>query len=152
MTILVILWIGLSMNGVLAQENDYSKFLEDLEEESVPGEIDWLENLWDLQQHPLNLNTAEEEDLLEIPFLSPDLAHRIVRWRRKNHPGFTSPKDLLQIDGFTQELLEAMTPFIRAGPVRVMPTIFYRYQGSVEFPRRQGYVTGAYQNPFYLLQ
>jgi hypothetical protein len=133
------------------QETEILDLLLNPEQESENGEIAWIENLWVLTQHPVNVNTASIPDLLQIPFLSPEIAYRIIRFRDKTK-NFTSVEELYQIEGVTEELLKALTPFIYVGPVPKSFSIVYRFQSILEFPQRRGYLLNSYHNPFYLQQ
>ena len=59
----------------------------------------------------LNLNTATEEELEDLPGIGPVLAGRIVAWREQNG-AFTSEEDVLDVDGIGPSIWEAIEPFV----------------------------------------
>lgn len=60
---------------------------------------------------PLDLNSANEEELELLPGIGPALAERIVEFRHKNG-GFSSPKDLLQVKGIGEKKLNAVMEYL----------------------------------------
>lgn len=59
----------------------------------------------------LNLNTASQAELEELPGIGPVLAERIVTYRTENGP-FSSVEQLVEIDGISTATLEELRPFI----------------------------------------
>lgn len=53
----------------------------------------------------ININTAELEDLLYVPFINPALAENIIKYR-DSHGGFASIEDLLKVPGMDAETFE----------------------------------------------
>ena len=47
---------------------------------------------------PVNINTASESQLAELPGIGPSIAERIVRYRQKTGP-FNTTEDLKQVKG-----------------------------------------------------
>ena len=62
----------------------------------------------------LDLNLAEVADLEQLPGLGATLARRIIRWRR-DHGGFTSVDQLLEVNGIGASKLEAIRDYITVG-------------------------------------
>ena len=62
----------------------------------------------------LDLNLAEVADLEQLPGLGATLARRIIRWRR-DHGGFTSVDQLLEVNGIGESKLEAIRDYITVG-------------------------------------
>lgn len=60
----------------------------------------------------LNINTAQIEDLLKLPGMNQDTAHNIVAYR-ETQGAFTSPEDLIHVDGFSYEKIDALRPYIK---------------------------------------
>ncbi|MBW1710616.1 MAG: helix-hairpin-helix domain-containing protein [Deltaproteobacteria bacterium] len=58
-----------------------------------------------------NINTADVEDLTQVPLITRDLAERIVEYREEVGD-FQVLEELLQVDGFTYKLLERLRPFL----------------------------------------
>src|SRR5882672_7194221 len=59
----------------------------------------------------LNLNTANEEQLMLLPSVGPAKAERIVTWRKKNG-GFKRVADLRRVKGFGYKTFKRLEPFI----------------------------------------
>ena len=57
-----------------------------------------------LKGKTVNINTATVEQFMEVPLITKDLAQRIVEYREANGD-FQVIEELLQVDGFTRELL-----------------------------------------------
>lgn len=56
---------------------------------------------------PLNLNSATEEQLKNIPGIGPSKAKEILNYREQNH-GFNSIDDLMKIKGFGKKIFEKL--------------------------------------------
>ena len=59
----------------------------------------------------VNINTATVEQFMQVPLISKELAERIVEYREENGD-FQVLEELLQVDGFTRELLRRLKPFL----------------------------------------
>jgi len=59
----------------------------------------------------LNLNTANEEQLMLLPTVGPSKAERIVTWRKKNG-GFKRIADLRRVKGFGYKTFKRLEPFL----------------------------------------
>ncbi|BCW96052.1 MAG: helix-hairpin-helix domain-containing protein [Fimbriimonadales bacterium] len=62
-------------------------------------------------QFPINLNTADAEQLEAIPGIGPVLAQRIIEYRQ-THGRFQSVDDLLEVHGIGAKRLENMRPYV----------------------------------------
>ena len=62
----------------------------------------------------VDINTADAQQLQRLEGIGPVLAQRIVDWRGANGK-FTSPEDLLEVDGIGNATLENMREFITIG-------------------------------------
>jgi competence protein ComEA len=51
----------------------------------------------------VNINTASESQLAELPGIGPSIAERIVRYRQKTGP-FKTPEDLKQVKGIGDKI------------------------------------------------
>jgi competence protein ComEA len=60
----------------------------------------------------VDLNTAEEATLDELPGIGPALADRIVAWRDE-HGRFASVDDLLEVSGIGESVLERLRDLVR---------------------------------------
>ena len=63
---------------------------------------------------PVDLNTAEIDELMTLPGIGAVYAQRILEYREL-HGGFTSVADLLQIEGFGTGRLERILDYITVG-------------------------------------
>ncbi|UCG42353.1 MAG: helix-hairpin-helix domain-containing protein [candidate division WOR-3 bacterium] len=71
-----------------------------------------------LQLRPVELNRARVDELLDIPWLNPVLAHRVAAYRDSAH-GFQSIGELRRVGGMTDEWFRALAPLLttqQAGP------------------------------------
>jgi competence protein ComEA len=59
----------------------------------------------------LNLNTATEDQLMQLPTVGPAKAERIVEWRKKNG-GFKRVADLRRVKGFGYKTFKKLEPFL----------------------------------------
>ena len=65
-----------------------------------------------LQGKTVNINTATAEDFVKnVPLITPELAKRIVEYREETGD-FQVLEELLQVDGFTRDLLRRVKPFL----------------------------------------
>jgi competence ComEA-like helix-hairpin-helix protein len=64
-----------------------------------------------LKGKTVNINTATVEQFMEVPLITKELAERIVEYREANGD-FQVIEELLQIDGFTRELLRKIKGFL----------------------------------------
>jgi competence protein ComEA len=65
-----------------------------------------------LKGKTVNVNKANESDLVKnVPLITPDLAKKIVKYRKDNGD-FQTLEELLQIDGFNRDLLRKIKPFL----------------------------------------
>lgn len=60
----------------------------------------------------VDLNSAGEEELEELPGIGPVLAGRIVQWRT-THGRFTSVDELGEVDGIGEKVLARLRPLVR---------------------------------------
>lgn len=77
-------------------ELDYSDFADDLSR---------------LRRHPVNINAAAEEDLRKLSFLN-ELQIANLRAYLEQYGSIASIYELQMIEGFSQEVIEIMAPFI----------------------------------------
>jgi len=64
---------------------------------------------------PLDLNSAAESELLELPGVGPARAAAIVKLR-ESRGGFRSVEDLLEVKGIGPKTLERLKPLATVGP------------------------------------
>jgi len=141
--------IPILLQFVAAQETpEFGQIFQLIEDENA-NDAEWLEYLWELREHPLDLNRATLQDLNRIPFLSPFLARSIIKYRQKKGD-FRSPADLMEIENMTDEIREALMHFATIGKSRSKTNLLYRIQTRLESPLREGYRKKYYTNPLYI--
>jgi competence ComEA-like helix-hairpin-helix protein len=65
-----------------------------------------------LKGKTVNINKASAEDFVKnVPLITPELAKKIVQYRKDNGD-FQTLEELLQIDGFNRDLLRKLKPFL----------------------------------------
>ena len=81
--------------------------------ESASLAFDISESVTDESQlvFPLNLNTATEKDLMQLPRIGEVLASRIVQYRDVLGE-YTDLTQLTQIKGISDNMLEQLSPFL----------------------------------------
>lgn len=143
-----VLTVFLNSVNTFCQESEYINTILELAEDEDAENVDWLEYLWELRENPLNLNEADISDLTRIPFLPPSLSRRIITYRDK-HGQIGSLEELLELDGMSSEMIEALRPFAVVEKTSVKHFI-YRLKFKREFPNRRGFEEGIYSGPYYL--
>jgi competence protein ComEA len=64
-----------------------------------------------LQGKTVNVNKATADELAAVPLIGMDLAKKIVKYREENGD-FQVIEELLQVEGFTRDLLNRVKPFL----------------------------------------
>jgi competence protein ComEA len=65
-----------------------------------------------LKGKTVNINKASAEELVKnVPLITPELAKRIVQYRKDNGD-FQTLEELLQVEGFNRELLRRIKTFL----------------------------------------
>jgi competence ComEA-like helix-hairpin-helix protein len=82
------------------------------ETEDVTSLLELLERL---RTRPLDLNRATVEDLMQLPWVSPDVARKIVSWR-KTHGPFIDIVQIEEVQGIASEVLERLRPYVTVVP------------------------------------
>jgi len=111
---------------------------EDEENSSAVDDIEQLED------NPIDLNTASLEELHSIPAITNVIASRIIA-RRELAP-FTSINELASIDGMTREMLSFIRLFALVKQVNRKQKIAGKYlnRTSIEIEKRKGYIDNIY--------
>ncbi len=91
-----------------AEERWLENFSESSDATQISEEMDYY------RQNPVDLNTASQSELENIPGLPPLLSKAIVDYRKKNT--FRSVRDLLKVPGLTREVFVGMKEFVTADP------------------------------------
>lgn len=104
---------------VYAQTDDWEQSLEDISTDDEFDEGAWESNydfLSEMQSDPININTAKEDDLLRLPFLTEkqveDIGYYIYKYGEMR-----SPSDLLLTGSVDYETLQLLLPFIYFGEI-----------------------------------
>lgn len=92
-----------------AQDATEEILLEEQAESSEASEL--IEQLRHLREHPLNLNTATLQDILQLPDMTNRIGKAILT-RRTETGTFKKIDDLLQIDGIDADIFERIKPYI----------------------------------------
>ena len=95
-----------SLLAILPQEAEF--FEEDF---TYPKVYISPEIFYDLLNNPLDINSIDYEDLLQVPFITPIIAKSITD-RRKTKGDFNKIDDLLLVKGLDEELLDRIRPFL----------------------------------------
>ena len=73
-------------------------------EESIPAEVTF----------PVDINSADTQELCTLPGIGETLARRILAYRELNGP-FERPEELMNVEGIGAGKLEALLDFVTAG-------------------------------------
>ena len=69
----IIIMVFISLSGKAQTEHSWGKYLDELyqfDDDNISSREDAFEVLTELEQHPININTATRDDLERIPFLN----------------------------------------------------------------------------------
>ncbi len=147
----LIIVVPFALNAQELQSDDTLKVSEDVpwgtlletgtEEEEYSSTLDEAAQIED---NPLNLNTASVEDFHRIPAMTDVVASRIVE-RRKLTP-FTSVDELITIEGVTPEMFLFVRPYVKIKKIkeRSNMTALFLSRVSSEIERRKGYINAEY--------
>lgn len=93
------------------------ELIETLAGEMEEGEENssWLEELKQLSENRININSAGTEELLRIPFLNELSIREILQYRSKYGPFFTV-YEVASVPGIGRDLAEKISFFITPGP------------------------------------
>ena len=96
---------------LLNYSREKEKLFENMQDENEDSEV--LDMLDYLEANPLDINSASLEELEQLPMLSPIIAKNIIDYR-KNNKAFKTKRELLNVEGFTDDLYEALKPYVMA--------------------------------------
>ena len=68
-------------------------------------------------QGPVDLNSAEQEELELLPGIGPATAEKIIAYRKAHGP-FTSIEQIMNVEGIGEKKFEEMREFISIGGIR----------------------------------
>jgi competence protein ComEA len=63
-------------------------------------------------EYRIDINTANEIELLHLPGVGPALARRIIEYRQRNGP-FLSPESLTRVKGIGPRIAAQIAPYLR---------------------------------------
>lgn len=113
--------------------------MEEMEEEV---EQDGADGILELLDDPMDLNTAEWNDLRRIPGVSPLLAYRITTYRQRTP--FRSVADLLNVEGISDDIHVRVAPFVTVEPIGMRTTAAIRSRIRIDTEERRGFREGRY--------
>ena len=144
--------ICFSVNNLSAQEI-WENMVEQLVIRDEENSFQWenlMEDLTDLKEHPIPINTATKEQLDRIPFLSDHLVENILYYIYKYGP-MLSEKELMMVEGMdiqTARCLKLFITFQQAEKEEDKPTLknIFKYgkhelstRVDIPFYTREGY-------------
>jgi len=102
--------------GEFHRTADYavSVAVSELPAETGPAETEEVARQTVSAPEPVNVNTADAQELESLPGIGPALAERILA-HREAHGAFDSPEDLLQVPGIGAGILEKIRAAITTG-------------------------------------
>ena len=83
--------------------------LENFYEDSEDSKL--LDDLESLKRNPIDLNTASREELETIPFINSFISKKIIEYRKLKKQ-FKSKRELLLVDGITDEIYELIKIYV----------------------------------------
>ncbi|MEX2116307.1 MAG: helix-hairpin-helix domain-containing protein [Bacteroidota bacterium] len=124
----------------------FQEAVETLFEGEDPGEEETgaTDRLIYLNEHPIDLNSADFKELQQIPGISPLTAYRIFSARSVKK--FSNVGELLSVDGFDEALFRRIIPFVTVpSRLSVLPLVFQvRSRIQSDLHNRRGYRNGDY--------
>ena len=90
---------------------------------------DYEEDLEEMAQHPVNLNTANKDELESVKGIGPTKAQAILDYRSKNG-SFKTVDDLKNIKGFGEKTLAKLKPELSVSGNSTIPTTTSNMQSA----------------------
>jgi hypothetical protein len=127
------------------------EFEEDEAETVFPGAVD-KEELADLKDYPLDLNTVSFDQLLKLPLIDSRLARAIIIYREQR--GFTDVEEVKDVPGMSNEIFEGIAPYVRVEPKGIPVALHgdFRWRIKLDKPDSEAYFDAdpKFQNTAYL--
>jgi competence ComEA-like helix-hairpin-helix protein len=103
-------------------------------------ELDWFKNNTFIELKTIDINTATEEEWIELKGIGETLAKRIVKYRDKIG-GFYSIQQLNEVYGIKPEVLESITPQLKIHPTNIqkISIAISDYQSLAKHPYLNNY-------------
>jgi hypothetical protein len=129
------------------KENQIEQVIESIagSDEADTGNYEILDGIVKNSEHPLNINTASEEDLEQLNILDFNQIQNIILYRKQNGY-FVSSFELAVVEGITPGIIESISPFITfnlpfdsiySSPKKLYNSLMTRVKTS--FPEARGY-------------
>lgn len=71
-----------------------------------------------LSEEKVNINTATQEELIQLKGIGEDLAQRVIEYREQNGP-FKTPEEILNVKGLGEKFLEENNNLLTVGGEKV---------------------------------
>ncbi|MBN2013388.1 helix-hairpin-helix domain-containing protein [candidate division KSB1 bacterium] len=143
--IYVLLILIMAVHPAFAQMDVIENLVETDDEFSVNQDV--LDELFTLIDNPINVNNADVQTLLRLPWLTEELAESIITYRHEFGP-FHDIADLQNIPSIDSSLYEKLVPFITVeadrAPRQYLLTTRTRFLQKFEKPI--GFQNGKYEN------
>ena len=79
--------------------------------EAEPVEVTFVEEPSPIIQTPMNLNTATQSQLEQLPGIGPEMAKRILTYRAEN-TRFVTVEQLMDVEGIGEKRFEQLKPLV----------------------------------------
>jgi hypothetical protein len=128
-------------------EREFETALEETTQDAEDSQL--VDLLTALLEHPLDINTATIDELTQIPGITPIIAFHIVTARDSTL--FTSPDQLLRVEGITDELFERIRDFVcviqpeHRSPTVPFSSLTVRVRTVRDLQQKQGFLDGSFQ-------
>jgi hypothetical protein len=120
-TLLIICFsIFISVNKLSAQSDILTRYIEEVTEDEAVDETDlqqWMEQLDELREHPLNVNTVTREELEQIPLLPALIIEHILYYRDRFHE-LKSIQELLLVEDMNRPVYNLLTEVLIVQPIK----------------------------------
>lgn len=145
-----LLFLFFSPIGLVAQEDWeqlYERLLEDADEEEEASALEHLyETLHDLYLHPLNLNTATQEQLERLPFLSALQARQILSYIQA-YGSMETVGELMLVEGIGYDTRQLLRHFVCVEKVEKDTVQAWQWKRLWEHGRHEA--VASMEIPFY---
>ncbi len=134
-----------TLSDAFPQEHEIENLLDNQGENSDVSDL--LQLLEDMENNPLDLNSVSAHKLALLPWISDNLAHRIVEHRNK-YGKFIAIDQLLNIEEFNPALLPLISKYIHISKDKKSKprNINFRSRAFHPISRKVGFERGDYFN------
>lgn len=115
-------------------EDYVTRLAEERETDEEEGGDEWLDELMELHENPLDLNNASPEELLQVPTLTEEAVEGIHAYIYL-HGAIRSYGELRLVPGLTEEMMRVLPLFVRFTPETSAwrPTYKPKWEGNVDY-------------------